>query len=193
MSVVHTAVITRKLKPGRERDYDAWLAHVAATLREVEGYDGMTALSSPASQDSVRTLLVRFQSSETLSHWEQSPVRQSLADEGNRFSTYYYQTAPGVETFFALPGSASVPPRWKMCLLTIPTVYLLLNVLLFVLLHLIPGMKNWPNAVRMVPVICVMTLLLTYVCLPALSKVFAPWLFSRSTTTRTKSFEAVNT
>ncbi|HET9408406.1 MAG TPA: hypothetical protein VFO39_14285 [Candidatus Sulfotelmatobacter sp.] len=192
MSVVHTAVVARKIKRGRERDYDAWLAKLAGALHRENGYGGMTSLSSPDPQGSVKTLLVRFQSAEALSKWEQSSVRHNLAEEGNRFSTAYYQTAPGVESFFAVPGSASVPPRWKMCLLTIPTVYGLLNALLFVLLHAIPGMKDWPAGVRMVPVISIMTILLTYVCLPALSKVFAPWLFSRAAPTVTRTFEPSN-
>lgn len=192
MSVVHTAVVTRKIKPGREREYEAWLADVATALHQAEGYDGMTALSSPDSQGAVRTLLIRFRSAEFLAQWERSAVRHHLADAGNRFSTYYYQTAPGVETFFSVPGSSSIPPRWKMCVLTIPTVYVLLNALLFILLHLIPTMQDWPSALRMVPVICLMTVLLTYVCLPALSKAFAPWLFARSEPAVAQRFKPSN-
>jgi antibiotic biosynthesis monooxygenase (ABM) superfamily enzyme len=192
MSAVHTAVVTRKIKPGRESEYEAWLADVAAALHNAEGYDGMTALSSRDSLGTVRTLLIRFQSAEALSQWEHSTIRHRLADEGNRFSTYYYQTAPGVETFFSVPGSSSVPPRWKMCLLTIPTVYVLLNALLFILLRLIPSMQDWPSPVRMVPVICLMTVLLTYVCLPALSNAFASWLFARSAPADIQRFKPSN-
>ena len=189
MSVTHTAVIARKIKRGHEPDYELWLAKVAAALHGADGYDGMTSLSSPDPLGSVRTLLIRFLSAEALSQWEKSALRHNLAEEGNRFSTAYYQTAPGVETFFSVPGSSSVPPRWKMCLLTIPTVYFLLNGLLFILLRLIPSMKDWPTGVRMVPVISIMTVLLTYVCLPALSRAFAPWLFSRAPQTITRGFE----
>ncbi len=186
MSVAHTAAVARKIKRAREREQ--WLAKVAAALHRAAGYDGMTAISSPGPQGSVRTLLIRFQSGEALSNWEGSTIRHLLATEGDRFSTAYYQTAPGVETFFSVPGSLPGPPRWKMCILTIPAVYLLINVVLLVLL-LIPGLAEWPAQARMVPVTCIMTVLLTYVCLPALSKLFAPWLFARATPPTTQTFE----
>ena len=187
MNPLHTAVIVRKVKRGRDADYEQWLARVAAALHGATGYDGMTAISSPDPQGSVRTLLIRFVSSKTLSDWEQSRIRHELAAEGNRFSTAYYQTAPGLESFFSVPGSAPPPPRWKMCVLTIPTVYLLINAVLFFIL-LVPGLAEWPATVRMVPVICVMTVLLTYVFLPALSKLFAPWLFSRAAPSTKQTF-----
>lgn len=189
MSIIHTAVVARKIKRGCEREYDQWLAKVAAALHRADGYDGMTAISSPDPQGSVRSLLIRFQSAGALSAWEESTIRHQLAAEGNRFSTAYYQTAPGVEAFFSVPGSLPGPPRWKMCILTIPAVYLLLNVVLFILLHLIPGLADWPVQVRMIPVTCIMTVLLTYVCLPTISKLFAPWLFARATPSTTQRFE----
>lgn len=188
MNDVHTALVARKIKRGRELDYGQWLAKVATALHSAPGYDGMTAISSPDPQGSVRTLLIRFVSAKTLSDWEQSTTRLLLAEEGNRFSTAYYQTAPGLEHFFSVPGSAPAPPRWKMCALTIPVVYLLINIMLSLLL-LIPGFDQWPATVRMIPVICMMTVLLTYVFLPALSKLFAPWLFSSAAQSRKQTFE----
>lgn len=188
MKDVHTAVVARKIKRGRESDFERWLAKLAAALHSVAGYDGMTAISSPDPQGSVQTLLIRFVSAKALSDWEQSTTRHLLAEEGNAFSTAYYQTAPGLESFFLVPGSVPAPPRWKMCVLTIPAVYLLINAVLFLFLSM-PGFAQWPAPVRMIPVICTMTVLLTYVFLPALSKLFAPWLFSNSMPTTKQTFE----
>jgi uncharacterized protein len=180
MSVVHTAAVARRIGKGREVDYEEWLQKVVDTLHGVQGYDGMSVVTSSDPRGSLKTMLIRFQSTAALSDWENSPQRHALAEQADRFSTHYYQTAPGIETFFALPGAppAQAPPRWKMCLLTIPTVYLLVNALLFVLAGVIPGISGWPAALLMLPVTSIMTVLLTYVCLPALSKAFAPWLFS---------------
>ena len=177
MNDVHTAVVARKVKRGCELAYEQWLAELRSALHTAPGYDGMTAISSPNLQGSVRTLLIRFVSAKALSDWEQSATRQRLAEEGNRFSTAHYQTAPGLESFFSVPGSIPAAPRWKMCVLTIPTVYMLINLVLFLFL-LIPGLGQWPAPIRMIPVICIMTALLTYVFLPAVSRLFAPWLFA---------------
>jgi uncharacterized protein len=192
MSVVHTAVVARKIRRGCERDYEEWLAKVAASLPSVAGYDGMTCLSSTDAQGSVRTMLIRFKSSTDLSNWEQSDIRHSLAKEGNRFSSAYYQTAAGLENFFAVPALTTAPPRWKMCLLTIPIVYLLVNAVLIVFSRLIPGMRTWSPEVRMVPVIPVMVVLLTYTALPAVSKIFAPWLFAQPRMHVRRNFERPN-
>jgi hypothetical protein len=179
MDDVYTAVIARKIKRGRATDYDQWLGRVATALHSVAGYDGMTVISSPDPQGSMRTLLIRFRSAEALSGWENSTVRRGLAEEGNGFSAAYYHTAPGLEAFFSMPGFSSAPSRWKMCLLTIPTVYLLLNATNFAVLLLAPALKDWPNAIRLALVIPIVVVLLT-VCLPPLSEVFAPWLLSQT-------------
>jgi uncharacterized protein len=182
MSVVHTAAVARRIGKGRESDFEEWLAKVVAALRGVAGYDGMNVVTSPDARGTVKTLLIRFQSAEALRNWERAPLRHGLAAEADRFSSYEYHTAPGLETFFAVPGTVAMPGplRWKMCVLTIPTAYALVNGVLYLLSYLIPGMARWPPALRLLPVISIMTVLLTYVCLPALSKCFAPWLFSTS-------------
>jgi uncharacterized protein len=181
MSVVHTAAVARRIPKGHEHDFEEWLAKVVGTLHTVSGYEGMNIVTSPDARGTVKTMLIRFESAEALSNWESSPERGTLASHADNFSTHEYQTAPGLETFFAVPGGigAPGPPRWKMCALTIPTAYVLVNAVLYLLPVLIPGMTRWPAAVRLLPVIAIMTMLLIYVCLPALSKIFAPWLSSR--------------
>jgi antibiotic biosynthesis monooxygenase (ABM) superfamily enzyme len=67
-----------------------------------------------------------------------------------------------------------------MCSLTIPTVYLLFNITLFTLEFLVPSAKEWSPAIRMAPVIPIVVILHTYVCLPPLSRIFASWLFSEA-------------
>ena len=190
MSIVHTAAVARRVARRREHDYQQWLAQVVATLHGVPEYDGMTVVTSPEPRGSVKTMLIRFQSAAALADWEASPDRQRLVEQANRFSTAQYHTVPGRETFFGALGTEAAPPavRWKLCLLTIPTVYILVNILLIVFANLIPGMLRWPAAFRLGLVIPVATLLLTYFCLPALNTLFAPWLYSRSASTTSQSF-----
>ncbi len=178
MNGVHTLVVAGKIKRGRESDYERWVGKLVTTLHDTPGYNGMTAISSPDPQGSVGTLLIRFLSAEALSQWEDFPVRHSLIEEGDQFSASYYNAGAGQEVFFSMPGESAAPSRWKMCLLTIPTVYLLFNITLFALVSLVPSAKEWSPAIRMAPVIPIVVVLLTYVCLPPLSRIFASWLFS---------------
>ena len=178
MNGVHTLVVAGKIKRGRESDYERWVGKLVTALHDTPGYDGMTAISSPDAHGSVGTLLIRFCSAEDLSEWEDSPVRRSLIEEGDQFSASHYHAGAGQELFFSMPGTSAAPSRWKMCLLTIPTVYLLFNITLFALVRLVPAAKEWSPAIRMAPVIPIVVVLLTYVCLPPLSRIFASWRFS---------------
>jgi antibiotic biosynthesis monooxygenase (ABM) superfamily enzyme len=39
-----TVVVSRKIKPGCEKDYDDWLRHLLMLLRKVPGYLGTTTI-----------------------------------------------------------------------------------------------------------------------------------------------------
>jgi uncharacterized protein len=187
MNGVHTLVVAERIKRGRESDYERWVGKLVTALHDTPGYDGMTAISSPDPQGSVGTLLIRFRSAEDLSEWEDSPVRRSLIGEGDQFSASYYRAGAGQELFFSMPGMSAAPSRWKMCFLTIPIVYLLFNITLFALVRLVPAAKEWSPAIHMAPVIPIVVVLLTYVCLPPLSRIFASWLFSDATPLRRRT------
>ena len=187
MNGVHTLVVAGKIKRGRESDYERWVGKLVTALHHTPGYDGMTAISSPNPQGSVGALLIRFLSAEALSGREDSPVRHSLIGEGDQFSASYCHAGAGQEVFFSMPGMSSAPSRWKMCLLTIPTVYLLFNMTLFALVRLVPSAKEWSPTIRMAPVIPIVVVLLTCVCLPPLSRIFASWLFSDATPLRRRT------
>lgn len=140
----------------------------------------MNIVTSPDARGTVKTMLIRFQSAEALSSWESSPQRQILAADADHFfyvrisdrartrdilhragRDRYAGTTPLEDVRTDHPGG--LPAReWRA-----------LSSVLFD-----SKMARWPAAVRLLPVIAVMTLLLTYVCLPALSKLFAPWLSS---------------
>lgn len=186
MNDVHTLVVTGKSKRGRESNYERWVDKLVTALHDTPGYDGMTAVSSPDPQGSVRTLLIRFRSAESLSEWEDSPMRHNLIGEGDQFFASYYHAGAGQEVLFSMPGIPSAPSRWKMCVLTIPTVYLLFNITLLALVRLVPSANEWSPAIRMAPVIPIVVVLLTYLCLPPLSRIFASWLFSDATPSRSR-------
>jgi hypothetical protein len=187
MNGVHTLVVAGKIKRGRESDYERWVGKLVTALHDNPGYDGMTAISSPDPQGSAATLLIRFRSAQALSTWEDSPVWHSLIEEGDKSSASYYHAGAGQEVFFSMPGMSAAPSRWKMCLLTIPTAYVLFNITLFAFVRLVPSAKEWSPAIRMVPVIPIVVVLLTYVCLPPLSRIFASWLFSDATPLRRRA------
>jgi antibiotic biosynthesis monooxygenase (ABM) superfamily enzyme len=175
MSEPFTAIITRRLTSGaHERHYGTWLAEVLEFLHGTPGYDGATLLSS---QDQlVRMIVIRFRSADELGRWQSLPRRHELIAEADVFSKAELHVASGLESFFTVPGAPLPPPRWKLCVLMIPLVYVLVNATLFVLS---PVTQDWPAALRLIPVTSIMTLTLTYVGLPLATRVFASWLVPR--------------
>lgn len=175
MSEPTTAIITRRIIHGRDRDYDAWLLKIIALLHTAPGYDGATMLTTRDGEISVRAIIVRFQTPEHLAAWGVFPPHQALIKEANTFSTPHRDVTDGMEVFFTMPGAtAAGPPRWKMCLILLPLVYAMVN--LFTL-ALAPLIGDWPPQLKLLPVIAILIVVLTYVAVPLTTKVFAPWLF----------------
>jgi len=72
MNNIHTVIVARKIKRGRENDYERWVGKLTSALGKAPGYEGMTAISSPDAEGSLRVILIRFLSAEALSGWENS-------------------------------------------------------------------------------------------------------------------------
>src|SRR5215212_5758465 len=88
-----TAVVTRDVGPGRERDYEEW-AHrvVSATARY--GATGHTILTPDAGAPTRRVLIVQFADEEGLRAWDQSEERNRLVREAGEFSLAYTSSVP---------------------------------------------------------------------------------------------------
>lgn len=80
-------------------------------------------------------MVYRFESHKHLAHWERSPARSRLLALGEGvMETTGVQRVSGLETWFELPGrTAPAPPRWKIFVASVFSIYtlqLLLNLLL---------------------------------------------------------------
>jgi len=112
-----TYVVRRNIFPGHERDYDDWLRRFIAEERTAPGYLGTTVIS-PGGSSTVRYIIHRFETSDSMNAWESSPHRLQMLEEAQKYSTPHFEKASGVETWFTLPDSLGMiaPPKWKMAL-----------------------------------------------------------------------------
>lgn len=83
------------------------------------------------------------------------------------------QLLSGMEAWFTLPGPLKSPPRYKMATLTWVAVYVLLNTLTYVLTPLI---SVYPAFVGQLLISLLMVVLLTYVVMPRITRIFYKWL-----------------
>jgi uncharacterized protein len=175
-----TVLYSRRVKPGREADFEAWARDIVAAARQFPGHLGASVLDAPGSRE--YHILFNFADRGSLRAWLDSEERRRLlarvgelleADRG-------LQQLTGLETWFKLPGSnvptMKPPPRWKMWLVSLVAVYPL--VLIFQAL-VVPRMAGLPLPLRALLFPLVLLTLMTFVVMPTATRLLRRWLGPR--------------
>jgi uncharacterized protein len=172
-----TVLYSRRVKPGREADFEAWAHGIVAASRHFPGHLGASVLDDPDSRE--YHILFSFTDRTRLRDWLDSTERRRWlarvaqlieADQG-------LQQLTGLETWFRLPGgnvpTMKPPPRWKMWLVSIVAVYPL--VLAFQAL-LVPRMTGLPLPLKALSFPLVLLTLMTFVVMPVMTRLLRRWL-----------------
>jgi uncharacterized protein len=175
-----TVLYSRRVKPGREADFEAWARGIVAAARQFPGHLGASVLDAPGSRE--YHILFTFADRRSLRAWLDSDERRRWlvrvgelleADRG-------LQQLTGLETWFKLPGSnvptMTPPPRWKMWLVSLIAVYPL--VLAFQAL-VVPRMAWLPLPLRALVFPLVLLTLMTFVVMPMVTRALRRWLGPR--------------
>jgi uncharacterized protein len=175
-----TVLYSRRVKPGREADFEAWARGIVAAARQFPGHLGASVLDAPGSRE--YHILFSFADRRSLRTWLDSEQRRRWlarvdelleADRG-------LQQLTGLETWFKLPGAnvptMKPPPRWKMWLISLVAVYPL--VLGFQAL-VVPRMVRLPLPLRALVFPLVLLTLMTFVVMPVVTRVLRRWLGAR--------------
>jgi antibiotic biosynthesis monooxygenase (ABM) superfamily enzyme len=171
-----TAVASRRVKPGREREFEEWVSGILAAAKEFPGYLGSEVLR-PSDSDNEYRVIFRFDHASNLHAWEDSEERHRLLREAEpliREEKVHVLT--GLETWFTLPSKAGEPspPRYKMALVTWLAVFPLITA---ILLLFGPLLSQLPMLMRTLVLTGVMVTLMTYVVMPRLTRLFSSWLY----------------
>ena len=75
-----TLVITHKVAPAREAEYEIWLNKIMPQASTFSGHLGVNVIRPSRSGDAY-TILVRFDTLENLNAWHKSDLRKQLVDE----------------------------------------------------------------------------------------------------------------
>jgi uncharacterized protein len=81
-----TIVVSRKIKPGYEKEYDDWLRRYLAIERKASGYLGTTIIMYGGTNSAVRYIIHRFTDKRSMREWENSQESLKLLDEANNYS-----------------------------------------------------------------------------------------------------------
>jgi uncharacterized protein len=170
-----TAVFARRVKPGREAEYENLARKMVETSKAFPGQLAANVLHEPDSPD--YTLLYSFTDRPALQAWLDSPERRGLVRQADQLADQHLRLPPltGLETWFRLPHRATIkpPPRWKMWLVSLLAIYPL--VVTFQV-TIVPTIKTWPLLVRSAVLPLTLLTLMTFVVMPVVTRVVQPWL-----------------
>jgi len=168
-----TIVISRKIKPGCEKQYDEWFRRFLMIEKNIPGYVGTTIITQGGTDSTIRHIIHRFSNTTSLDAWEKSDEYLKQIEEANKYSTIYYERATGLETWFTLPDLKTIvaPPKWKMAIASFIGAYCISS-LVTLLLTLDPYIRQSPYLVN-----TILVLGLTYFAMPILSRLLRRWLY----------------
>jgi len=174
-----TVVVSQLVKPAQEKAFEELLEQIAKEALKFEGHLGINIIRPPSSGHPEYVIIFRFDSYANLKKWMDSDIRQAwvekcqqlvVPEKGNE------QMFTGLETWFSLPGKAiQPPPRYKMTIILWLAVVAMINIVPPIIA---PIVKILPPILRSVITSAVIVVLISYLIMPFLTKLFAKWLYS---------------
>ena len=175
-----TTIICRKIKPGHEKDYNDWVQRYLTLERKAPGYLGTTIIIPGGSKSPLLYIIRRFADKIAMERWDNSEESLRLLKEANDYSTRYYDTSTGLETWFTLPDLKTLsqsPPRWKMAMVIFFAAYAISSLSRSILN---PFIGQWPILGDAVIYTAILVVLLTYFALPIANRLLRHWLYPGS-------------
>jgi uncharacterized protein len=173
-----TIIVTRKAKKGRIREFEEWMDGISHEAMKFEGHMGANIIrpSDPSNPEYV--IIFRFSTYENLRKWEKSEIRREWLEKsrGVTEGEPKAEVQTGLEFWFtplASNGQVTLPPRYKMTMVTGGIVFVLLSTL-------IPEIRQitatLPFLLSTLVGVVIMVLLMTYVIMPLATRLLRPWL-----------------
>ncbi len=173
-----TAVASRRVKPGREREFEEWVSGILAAANTFPGYLGSEVLRPSDPEDNEYRIIFRFDHESNLHAWENSEERQRRLEKVRPLlhEEERVDVLTGLETWFTLPSKPGepAPPRYKMAIVTWLAVFPMVAVIFSLFGH---WLNLLPTLLRTVVFTAVMVTLMTYVIMPRMTRLFSFWLY----------------
>jgi uncharacterized protein len=174
-----TTTVTRRVQPGHEAAYEAFLAGISGAARAFPGYLGIEIFRpTPGGQGGEYRIVYRFDSSAHLRAWLDSPEHAAWLEraEPHVAGPMRTQVLVGLESWFTLPAQpgAPPPPPYKMALVTWATIFPLITL---VVIATAPLLGPLPLLAWLAATTGVTVPLMTWVVMPRVTRLPHPWLY----------------
>lgn len=166
-----TLMVARRVAGERYHDFIAWLREGEQLATDFPGYLGSGVLAPPPGDDEFQ-MIFRFTDEHTMATWEHSASRRAWLERGKGlFAQPHEHRALGLDAWFGT--GLRQPPRWKQTIaiwLAFFPVSLCFNLLFGGLL------ADVPLVTRVLLSTLALTPLMTYLFIPLVTRLLAPWL-----------------
>lgn len=173
-----TAVASRRVKPGREDEFEAWVSGILSEANGFPGYLGSEVIRPSGPEDDEYRIVFRFDQESNLHAWETSEERRRWLRESRPLlqEEEKVNVLTGLETWFTLPSKPGEPPppRYKMAVVTWLGVFPVVTVIFSVFGR---WLEMMPTLLRTLVFTVVMVTLMTYVIMPRMTRLFSFWLY----------------
>lgn len=176
-----TVVVTRKVKRGRESEYEDWLRRLLEESKSMKGYLGAT-IQKPAPGSTEYTSIFRFDTVDNLRKFEESELRSRYLREVVDYADadVIWKKITGLEFWFSPPKGTIIPQpsRFRMALVMIVVVYGLVISIGQLVSTLVGDIIL--SYVRLFITISIEIFLMTFILMPHLTKLLAKWIYPSS-------------
>ncbi|MDQ3836528.1 MAG: antibiotic biosynthesis monooxygenase [Thermoproteota archaeon] len=183
-----TVVVTRKVKRGREPEYEDWLRRLLEESKSMKGYLGAT-IQKPAAGSSEYTSIFRFNSVENLRKFEESDLRAKYLREVVDYveADAIWKKFTGLEFWFSPPKGTVIPQpsRFRMALVMIAVVF---GLVVSIGQLVVMVASEVPQYIRLFVTIFIEIFLMTYVIMPRITRMLAKWIYPSSKTAVTANY-----
>ena len=171
-----TLIFKRRVRPGRQTEFEAWISGVTRAALDFPGHLGAAIIRPTPQAPAEYTIIFRFDTYASARGWEESEVRAGWVERVRPLTEgeAEIQRVSGLEFWFTPPAGAAPPPRWKMAVVSFLALWPLNILVNLALGWLIAG---WPVPLRALIIVGLLVPVMTYVVMPQVTRLLAFWLY----------------
>ena len=166
-----------KAKKGRIDEFEEWLDGIIHESMKFEGHMGVNIIRPPDPSNTEYIIILRFNSYQNLAKWENSEIQRKWIEKGKDLMEDEPKLAKqtGLEFWFTplFGNTALEPPRYKMAIVTGAVIFVIINTFFPLIQNATAGL---PPLLQALILVVILTLLMTYGIMPALTWLLRPWL-----------------
>lgn len=177
-----TAVITHRVKPGREPDYERWIDDITAVVADWPGHLDKHLIRPVPGVTQTYVVVLRFRDQAAVESWMSSAERRDFIDRVRPIleEDDQFHIQSGLDFWFVPEGAnAQVPVRWKQALVTWSAIFPLVLLTPVAILPLFRAARL-PESFVFDTLLStgVLVLVMVYGVMPRYTRLVRRWLFA---------------